>query len=75
MQMIQIIQHFNKWMIMIFKKVKKNGINTAQKRVQKKNQKMDHMKIQKNMKKMMKNYKILVKIIKTNNIVQNVILV
>ena len=73
--MIQIIQHFNKWMIMIFKKVKKNGINTVQKRVQKKNQKMDHMKTQKNMKKMMKNYKILVKIIKTNNIAQNVILV
>lgn len=58
MQMIQIIQHFNKWMIMIFKKVKKNGINTVQKRVQKKNQKMDHMRIQKNMKKEKNNYKI-----------------
>ena len=78
MSMIYKILYYNKLMLTISKKEKKNGINTAQKRIQKKNQKIVHTKkYMRNLKKdvkisknKMKNYKILVQI-KKNQMVFN----
>lgn len=62
MLMIQKTLYYNKSINKIYKTEKKNGINIAQKRVQKKNQKMDHMKIQKSQKNKKKSYKTLVNV-------------